>query len=93
MIVAHQGVEISDQLLQLLESGRTRSETRLADFDPILMKSAFNVDGGLKSTQMIKSHLIDHFVPFLPLEQRHVLQCIKAEFASHQMPYDPRVAE
>lgn len=29
---------------------------------------------------MIDSHLIDHFVPFLPLEKQHVELCVTAEF-------------
>lgn len=30
-------------------------------------------------SQMIDSHIIDHYVPFLPLEKKHVEQCIEAE--------------
>ncbi|EYB94909.1 hypothetical protein Y032_0166g86 [Ancylostoma ceylanicum] len=31
--------------------------------------------GGLKLCELIKSQLIDHFVPFLPLERRHIYSC------------------
>jgi hypothetical protein len=31
-------------------------------------------------SESIESNLIDHYVPFLPLEESHVRQCIKAEF-------------
>lgn len=30
-------------------------------------------------SQLIDSHIIDHYVPFLPLEKIHVVQCIEAE--------------
>lgn len=33
--------------------------------------------GGLKFSFLIKNNLIDHFVPFLPLERSHVILCIK----------------
>jgi len=35
--------------------------------------------GGLKKSSIINSHIIDFYVPFLPLEKVHVLQCIEAE--------------
>lgn len=41
---------------------------------------AFNVEGGLQKSSLIKSHLIDHFIPFLPLEVRHIEKCIQTEF-------------
>lgn len=34
---------------------------------------------------MIERSLVDHFVPFLPLERRHVRQCAQAE-ARHRAP-------
>lgn len=50
------------------------------DFERIAELGAYNVIGGLQDSKLIESHVIDHFVPFLPLEQRHVEQCIKKEF-------------
>jgi len=35
--------------------------------------------GGLKKSALIDSHVIDHYIPFLPLEKVHVEQCIEAE--------------
>lgn len=48
----------------------------------------YTVDTGLYNAKIINSHLISHFVPFLPLEAHHVRQCIRAEFfkSGHQ-PY------
>jgi hypothetical protein len=31
-------------------------------------------------SENIEGNLIDHYIPFLPLEEHHVKQCIKAEF-------------
>ncbi|PIO67606.1 hypothetical protein TELCIR_10632, partial [Teladorsagia circumcincta] len=41
----------------------------------MLMQAAYNEPGGLKLCELISSHLIDHFVPFLPMERRHVILC------------------
>lgn len=70
----------------------TRSETRLSDFDAILQRAAYNVEGGLQKSPMISSHLIDHFIPFLPLQQEHVTQCISAEFKNQGKPYSADTA-
>ncbi|XP_055620986.1 torsin-like protein [Toxorhynchites rutilus septentrionalis] len=74
------GVEISKKLKTIIESGRWRDETTLHDFERIAELGAYNVIGGLYRSRMIESHVIDHFVPFLPLELRHVEKCIKKEF-------------
>jgi hypothetical protein len=36
--------------------------------------------GGFHMSETIESNLIDHYIPFLPLEEIHVKQCIRAEF-------------
>lgn len=40
----------------------------------------FVVAGGLRFSNLIAHHLIDHFVPFLPLEREHVKLCIRDYF-------------
>lgn len=47
--------------------------------------------GGLKRSSMIDSHIIDHFVPFLPLEKMHVVQCIEAELKNLKRPLDSKI--
>lgn len=34
-------------------------------------------------SELISAHLIDHFVPFLPLERRHILLCIRDYMLNH----------
>ncbi|KAJ6634219.1 Torsin-like protein [Pseudolycoriella hygida] len=74
------GTEISAKLLELTENGALREETQLFNFEKILEGAAYNVNGGLRKTSMIEGSLIDHYVPFLPLEKRHIEKCIIAEF-------------
>lgn len=74
------GKEIAKQLKSITDSGRFRDETSLQDFERIAEMGAYNVVGGLYQSTIIESNVIDHFVPFLPLEPRHVEQCIQKEF-------------
>ena len=46
---------------------------------------AFNEAGGLQYSRMIEKSLVDVFVPFLPLERRHVKICIRNEFQRRQV--------
>lgn len=39
--------------------------------------------GGFEKSSTIAQHLIDHYIPFLPLEQHHVEMCALAEFRAH----------
>lgn len=44
--------------------------------------------GGLQKSSIIDSHVIDFFVPFLPLEKVHVEQCIEAELKNLEKHLD-----
>ncbi|XP_008547318.1 torsin-1A [Microplitis demolitor] len=72
--------EIAKTLTDLRAQGRSRCETKLADFESLIATGAFNEKGGLHRSDTISTSLIDHYVPFLPLEKQHVRQCIKAAF-------------
>uniref|UniRef100_A0A182T3Q0 AAA+ ATPase domain-containing protein n=1 Tax=Anopheles maculatus TaxID=74869 RepID=A0A182T3Q0_9DIPT len=75
------GPEIADKLKSLVDRGIWREETKLHDFESTLEIASYNLMGGLYKSELIESHVVDHFVPFLPLEQRHVESCIRAEYA------------
>uniref|UniRef100_A0A7E5A0Z5 Torsin n=1 Tax=Panagrellus redivivus TaxID=6233 RepID=A0A7E5A0Z5_PANRE len=45
----------------------------------LVQVAAFNENGGFKDSKLITRHLVDYFVPFLPLTHEHVLQCIHHE--------------
>ncbi|XP_025409420.1 torsin-1A isoform X2 [Sipha flava] len=70
---------IVEKTLDHWRKGYARNQLTIQDFDKILQVSAFNEIGGLKKSHLIDSHIIDHYIPFLPLEKNHVLQCIHAE--------------
>ncbi|CRL01913.1 CLUMA_CG015279, isoform A [Clunio marinus] len=75
--------EITKTLFHLTNRERLyRHDTKLHHFEEINRLGVFNEQGGLKDSHLIKSAVIDFYLPFLPLEERHVTQCIKAEFES-----------
>lgn len=75
------GDRIARKLNDIMENdGKYRDATKLEDFHEIAEVAAYNVDGGLKDASVIKSGLIDVFLPFLPLERNHIKDCVRAEF-------------
>ena len=48
-------------------------------------QGAFNEIGGLHHSTILQKSLVDHFVPFLPLEKQHVKMCILAEAANRSL--------
>lgn len=75
------GEEITKVLYQLTNKKLIyRHETKLHHFEDINKIGVFNREGGLKDSALIKSAVIDFYLPFLPLEEKHVIQCIKTEY-------------
>lgn len=86
------GDEIANALNGIMSKGTFREQTKIQDFEYIAEMAAYNIQGGLKSASMITSGLIDHFLPFLPLERRHIESCVRAEFKKiNQTPKDEDV--
>lgn len=71
---------IVDTLLELWNHGKQRTETRMSDFETLISIGAFNEKGGFEKSDTISTSLIDHYVPFLPLEAKHVKLCIERAF-------------
>ncbi|KAK0180049.1 hypothetical protein PV327_005732 [Microctonus hyperodae] len=78
--------KIIDKLIELWLLGKTRDEASLADFEKPIAIGAFNGKGGFFKSDTIRSSLIDHYVPFLPLEKEHIMLCIKEEFDKYKIP-------
>lgn len=74
-----------DEIMKILytmtmKKGLFRHETKLHHFEEVNKVGVYNREGGLKESSLVKSALIDFYIPFLPLEEKHVVQCIKAEY-------------
>ncbi|XP_072935094.1 torsin-1A-like [Epargyreus clarus] len=81
------GQEISTNLLELYSQGVKRNDVEFHNFEPIIRRTSYYT-GGFEKSSTIAQHLIDHYIPFLPLEQHHVEMCALAEFRAHGL-YHP----
>ena len=52
----------------------------------LIERGAFQEKGGLQFSRMIEKNLVDMFVPFLPLERRHVKICVRNELRRREVP-------
>lgn len=76
---------IIQHLLSLWGEGQHRSHTKLQDFENLISIGAFNEKGGFHHSDTIDTNLIDHYVPFLPLEEIHIKQCLIKAFKSRDV--------
>ncbi|XP_054267612.1 torsin-1A-like [Macrosteles quadrilineatus] len=74
------GPLISQISLQKWLKGIDREDFKLSDFEQPIRKHSFNCEGGFYQSDLIRHHLIDYIVPFLPLERPHVKLCIETVF-------------
>uniref|UniRef100_UPI0037E809AA torsin-1A-like n=1 Tax=Semicossyphus pulcher TaxID=241346 RepID=UPI0037E809AA len=84
---------ITQKALDFWKEGRGREEIKLRDLETSLSDSAFNSENGFWHSTLIDENLIDYFIPFLPLEHRHVVQCVMAEMKARRLQPDLKVAE
>lgn len=73
-------LQIVHRLTTLWERGKRREDVQLQDFERIIEDGAFREKGGFHHSDAIQTSLIDHYVPFLPLEEEHVKKCLKYGF-------------
>lgn len=69
--------EINNETYNHLKLGKTREEVTNHQMQIVLQEAILNETGGLKDTVLMSAGLIDFFVPFLPLEKKHIKQCIE----------------
>lgn len=78
------GIQIIDVLKTLVnKKGLFREQTNLHHFEKAMSMGVYNSDGGLQGSKTIEHAVIDFYIPFLPLEVKHVEQCIRAEYKHH----------
>uniref|UniRef100_A0A7N4PHW1 Torsin family 1 member B n=3 Tax=Sarcophilus harrisii TaxID=9305 RepID=A0A7N4PHW1_SARHA len=83
---------ITRMALDFWRAGKKREDIQLKDLEPVLSLGVFNnKNSGLWHTSLIDKSLIDYFVPFLPLEYKHVKMCVRAEMKSRGFAIDEEV--
>uniref|UniRef100_A0AAY5F2S7 Torsin n=1 Tax=Electrophorus electricus TaxID=8005 RepID=A0AAY5F2S7_ELEEL len=89
--------EIVHVALDFWTSGREREEIELKDLEMALSLSVFNNKNSEYQAHVMVSkdnkNLVDFFVPFLPLEFKHVVQCGMAEMAAKGLTPDAAVVD
>nr|XP_040053236.1 torsin-1A-like [Gasterosteus aculeatus aculeatus] len=78
--------------LDFWKAGQDREELELKDLETVLSVSVFNNKNSYFSS-LIDKNPVDFFIPFLPLEYRHVIECALAEMKARGVPPDRNVAE
>ncbi|KAL1462563.1 hypothetical protein WDU94_014391 [Cyamophila willieti] len=79
------GKAIMERFLELQKggwviSGKSRADLKLKDFETITKSFSYNEVGGFRKSDVIGYNVIDHYIPFMPLERQHVLKCIEDEY-------------
>ncbi|XP_040819103.1 torsin-1B [Ochotona curzoniae] len=83
---------ITRTALDFWRAGRRREDIQLKDLEAVLSVGVFNnKHSGLWRSGLIDRNLIDYFVPFLPLEYKHVKMCVRAEMQARGLAVDEAV--
>ncbi|XP_058861601.1 torsin-1A-like isoform X1 [Acipenser ruthenus] len=83
------GEKITKVALDFWNEGKKREEIQLKDLETAVSLEVFNnKKSGFWHTSLIDKNLVDFFVPFLPLEIKHVRMCVKEELKSRNKKPD-----
>ncbi|XP_077986795.1 torsin-1A-like [Glandiceps talaboti] len=85
------GNDITTKTYNYWKEGKKREEITVKEMDELLHVNAFNEEGGLWHSGLIEKHLIDFFVPFLPMERSHVMKCIEDDLNAKGHPKDKNI--
>ncbi|XP_057175561.1 torsin-1A-like isoform X2 [Triplophysa rosa] len=80
---------INEVALDSWRKGKERDQMNTQRMETLLYQGIFNdKNSGFWHSSLIDEHLVDHFVPFLPLERKHLKQCVLAEMTSLNITHD-----
>ena len=73
------GRAVNELMLRRWREGAARDAVTIDTFQPVVAERAFSETGGLYRSDIVSAALVDLYVPFLPLERRHVRLCVLDE--------------
>ncbi|NXO53109.1 TOR1A protein, partial [Aramus guarauna] len=74
------GDKITEVALDYWRRLKRREDIPVKNLQSLLSEEIFrNSNSGFFHSQLIQKNLIDYFIPFLPLEYKHVRQCVREE--------------
>ncbi|GBN52107.1 Torsin-1B [Araneus ventricosus] len=82
------GNNITRVALKFWSDGKNREDIALKDVEHIITGGSYNEPGGLRHSEIVRSALIDHYIPFLPLEKKHVKMCAASELRRRGLKTD-----
>ncbi|XP_013856372.1 torsin-3A [Austrofundulus limnaeus] len=82
------GAAINDVALDFWHSGQNREDIGMEDLEHRLRAETMESQGGFAQSELMSGHLIDFFVPFLPLEYRHVKLCARDAYVARGLETD-----
>ncbi|XP_037324982.2 torsin-3A isoform X1 [Pungitius pungitius] len=82
------GATINDVALDFWHSGQNREDIGMEDLEHRLRAETMESHGGFAQSELMSGHLIDFFVPFLPLEYRHVKLCALDAYTARGLETD-----
>uniref|UniRef100_UPI00398EF602 torsin-1A-like n=1 Tax=Pristiophorus japonicus TaxID=55135 RepID=UPI00398EF602 len=86
------GERITESTLDFWHKGRKREDILLKDLESKVSIGVFNnKKSGFWHTSLIDKNLVDYFVPFLPLEYKHVKLCVREELKARGYEEDEHI--
>jgi len=67
---------ISQIMYKFWLDGKQRNDLVRRDMESMINRDSFNEQGGFRGSDIMARNLIDHYIPFLPLERKHIRLCI-----------------
>ena len=87
IFMSNTGVEeINNGTLNYWKNGKQREEITRKSMNKLLKTVSYHSSSGFSESRLIDHHLVDFFVPFLPMERRHVKQCAAVAFRKRNLP-------
>ncbi|XP_056614023.1 torsin-1A-like [Triplophysa dalaica] len=76
------GDVINNIALDFWKAGKNREKLQMKEMETQILQNIVNDKSGFWHSSLINHHLVDHIVPFLPLEMKHVRQCVLTEMVN-----------
>ncbi|KAL1250333.1 hypothetical protein QQF64_021338 [Cirrhinus molitorella] len=90
------GNVIAEMALDFWREGRLQEDIWMHSkgLETKIIQNIFNENNsGFLHSSIIDEHLVDHYIPFLPLELKHVHQCVVAEMVHLNVTLDHDLAD
>ncbi|XP_055498160.1 torsin-3A isoform X1 [Leucoraja erinacea] len=82
------GSSINRVVLENWQAGRDREEITMEDLEHRIRREVTTSKGGFAQSGLVAENLIDFFIPFLPLEYKHVKLCVRDALHSRGIKYN-----